>query len=126
MIDFTLSETQDMVKQMLHWFAENEVRPLALEADRTHRIPPEFLQKVKDLGISMGGLPKELGGEGEGLGEQKEKGIKQATRLAVLGAETMAWGDPAVILTLPGPGLGGPPVAIMGTPEQKQKYLSVF
>ena len=42
---------QDTVRQMLHWFAENEVRPLALEADRTHQIPLEFLQKVKDLGI---------------------------------------------------------------------------
>jgi acyl-CoA dehydrogenase len=127
MIDFTLSETQDMVKQMLHWFAENEVRPLALEADRTHQIPLEFLQKVKDLGISMGGLPKELGGEGEGMGASKDKGgIKQSNRIAIIGAEELAWGDPALILTLPGPGLGGPPVAFMGTPEQKAKYLGIF
>src|SRR4051794_33524243 len=115
MIDFSLSEQQENVRGMIHWFAENEVRPIALEADRAHRIPAEFLQKVKDLGISMGGLPKELGGEAEGLGEKKDKGIKQANRLAVLGAEEMAWGDPAIILTLPGPGLGGPLIAIMGT-----------
>ncbi|MBS1153587.1 MAG: acyl-CoA dehydrogenase, partial [Myxococcaceae bacterium] len=126
MIDFGLSEKQETVRQMIHWFAENEVRPIALESDRNHEIPPAFLQKVKDLGISMGGLPKELGGEGEGLGEQKAKGHKQANRLAVLGAEEMAWGDPAIILTLPGPGLGGPPIAIMGTPEQKAKYLGIF
>lgn len=126
MIDFSLSEKQDTVKQMIHWFAENEVRPIALESDRKHEIPMAFLQKVKDLGISMGGLPKELGGENEGLGEQKSKGHKQANRLAVLGAEEMAWGDPAIILTLPGPGLGGPPIAIMGTPEQKAKHLGIF
>ena len=127
MIDFTLSEMQDTVRQMLHWFAENEVRPIALEADRTHQIPLEFLQKVKDLGISMGGLPKELGGEGEGLGGGKDKkGVKQANRVAILGAEELAWGDPALILTLPGPGLGGPPISIMGTPEQKAKYLGIF
>ncbi len=127
MISFALSEMQDNVRQMIHWFAENEVRPMALEADRTHTIPMAFHKKVKDLGISMGGLPKELGGEGGGLGAQKDgKGIKQGNRLAVLGAEEMAWGDPAVILSLPGPGLGGPPVNIMGTPEQKAKYLGIF
>ncbi len=127
MISFALSEMQDNVRQMIHWFAENEVRPIALEADRSHSIPMAFHQKVKDLGISMGGLPKELGGEGGGLGGQKDgKGIKQGNRLAVIGAEEMAWGDPAVILSLPGPGLGGPPVNIMGTAEQKKKYLSIF
>ena len=126
MIDFSLTEKQETVRQMIHWFAENEVRPIALESDRNHAIPPAFLQKVKDLGISMGGLPKELGGEGEGLGENKAKGFKQANRLAVLAAEEMAWGDPAIILTLPGPGLGGPPIAIMGTPEQKAKHLGIF
>jgi len=127
MISFALSEMQDNVRQMIHWFAENEVRPIALEADRSHEIPMAFHRKVKDLGISMGGLPKELGGEGGGLGAQKDgKGIKQGNRLAIIGAEEMAWGDPAVILSLPGPGLGGPPVNIMGTPEQKQKYLGIF
>ena len=115
MIDFSLTEKQETVRQMIHWFAENEVRPIALESDRNHQIPPAFLQKVKDLGISMGGLPKELGGEGEGLGEAKAKGHKQANRLAVLGAEEMAWGDPAIILTLPGPGLGrGAGMALSG------------
>lgn len=127
MISFALSEMQDTVRQMIHWFAENEVRPIALEADRTHTIPMSFHKKVKELGISMGGLPKELGGEGGGAGSVKDgTGIKQGNRLAVLGAEEMAWGDPAVILSLPGPGLGGPPVNIMGTPEQKAKYLGIF
>lgn len=127
MIDFELSEMQRNIRDMVHWFAENEVRPIALEADRTHRVPMEFLQKVKDLGITMGSLPKDVGGEGDGVGEKKDrKGVRQSNRMGALAAEEMAWGDPAIILTLPGPGLGGPPVQFMGTPEQKKRYLSIF
>jgi acyl-CoA dehydrogenase len=127
MIDFTLSEMQDTVRQMVHWLAENEIRPLALEADRTHKIPDAFLLKMREMNISSGAIGKSYGGPGEGVGGDKDKkGVKQSNRIAVIGAEEMAWGDPSVILTLPGPGLGGPPVEIMGTPEQKQKYLSIF
>src|SRR5439155_10764422 len=126
-IDFELSEMQDTVRQMIHWLAENEIRPIALEADRNHRIPDAFLLKCREMGLSSGGLSKRFGGEGEGVGEVKDqKQLKQTNRVAVIGAEEMAWGDPAVILTLPGPGLGGPPVEIMGTTEQKEKYLSIF
>lgn len=127
MIDFTLSEMQDTVRQMVHWLAENEIRPIALEADRTHQIPDAFLRKAKELGISSGAISRRAGGEGDGLGGTGDsKGVKQTNRIAVIGAEEMAWGDPAVILTLPGPGLGGPPVELMGTTEQKDKYLGIF
>lgn len=127
MFDFSFSELQDNVRQMVHWFAENEVRPIALEADRSHEIPMAFHKKVMEAGITLGPVPKDFGGEGEGLGERSDKkGVKQSNRISVIGAEEMAWGDPAVILSFPGPGLGGPPINIMGTPEQKKRYLSIF
>ena len=65
MIDFTLSEMQDTVRQMVHWLAENEVRPLALEADRTHKIPDAFLLKMREMNISSGAIGKNYGGGGD-------------------------------------------------------------
>jgi acyl-CoA dehydrogenase len=55
-----------------------------------------------------------------------EKKPSFANRMAMVAVEEMAWGDAAILLSIPGPGLGGPPVRIMGTPEQKQRFMSVF
>jgi len=127
MIDFDLDPKLAPLVDMIRWFAANEVRPRALEADRNSGVTDEFVRKCLALGVSSGGVPKELGGEGDGAGEKKDRrGATIGNRLAVIGAEEMAWGDPGVILCFPGPGLGGPPIAASGTPEQKKRFLSIF
>lgn len=127
MVDFELDPVLENIRSMVNWFALNEVRPRAIEADRQGAVSDDFIAKVIQLGLSAGGVPKEFGGEGDGLGERKDGGgLRTAGRLAVIGAEEMAFGDPGVILTFPGPGLGGPPVAITGTPEQKKRFFSIF
>src|SRR5699024_7605606 len=56
-------------------------------------------------------------------GKKKER---EGNRMGVLATEEMAWGDPAITLSLPGAGLGGPPVQSSGTPEQQERFLSIF
>src|SRR2546426_12788378 len=74
-----------------------------------------------------GEVPAEYGGEGGGVGKIKEKkGKPSKNRPALVGAEEMAWGDISVLLSLPGPGLGGPPVQFTGTPAQRERFFSVF
>lgn len=129
MVDFALTPQQKQVTEFLHEFAKNIVRPLALECDRTHRVPPDVLERVAAMqaGMSMGEIPEDYGGEGAGVGEAKDrKGKRQSNRFAVLAAETTAWGDVPFVMNLPGPGLGGPPVRIAGTAEQKKKYFGLF
>jgi acyl-CoA dehydrogenase len=129
MIDFTLTPQQQQVREFIHGFAEHVVRPMSLQADREHHTPDEFLLRLVQMqaGMSMGEVPREYGGEGGGVGEAKDrKGKSQKNRFAMIGAEEMAWGDASVLLNLPGPGLGGPPVQFMGTPEQKERFFGVF
>ncbi|WP_411681728.1 acyl-CoA dehydrogenase [Clostridium thailandense] len=63
-MNFTLTEEQELVKQMVREFAENEVKPLAAEIDETERFPMETVKKMAKYG--MMGIPfsKEYGGAG--------------------------------------------------------------
>ncbi len=127
MIDFELEQGQKNVLMMAQTFCKTMIRPRALEFDEKHEMDMKFLANLKNLAMGGGGMPKEMGGEGEGLGGTPDrKGVKQMNRLAALVTEEIGWADPAVTLNIPGPGVGGPPVAMMGTPEQKKKFLSIF
>ena len=129
MIDFELTPSQAQVKEMAHQFAKHVVRPISLQADKDHRIPDEFMLKLANMRqmMTMGEVPTEYGGEGAGVGESKDKkGKTQKNRFALIGAEEMAWGDISVLMSLPGPGLGGPPVQFTGTAEQKERFFGVF
>ena len=120
MIDFDLTPAQRNLQEMAHWFAANRTRPLALEADRTGAYPETFL---RELQLMSGGRDGIIGGGERDGGSRAER---QTNRTAVLGAEELAWGDPAVLTNIPGPGLGAPPVAATGTPEQKERFFAIF
>lgn len=124
MIEFELEPGQRNIQQMVRFFAKSELRPKALEFDR-NGVSDAFIGKVNKMGIGAGAVPKEMGGDDAGE-KSDSKGASQSNRLGVIAAEEMAWGDPGVILSFPGPGLGGPPVAITGTPEQKERCFSIF
>jgi acyl-CoA dehydrogenase len=121
MIAFDLTPKQKQLRDMARWFAREQVRPIALEADRAEKVPRPFLENVARMGITQGGTV-----EGEGMGTRGDGGERQTNRTSVLLSEEMAWGDPAVVMSFPGPGLGGPPVRFMGTPEQKARFLDLF
>src|SRR5438067_802107 len=123
MIEFELTPKMKQFRDMVHMFAETYIRPYAIEADRTASVPEPFLDACKKYGLGLGTLETEKKASEGASGEQKET---VANRLQIVLSEEMAWGDPAVILNLPGPGLGGPPVKFMGTEEQKKRFLGLF
>ncbi len=126
MIDFELSEQQRQIQEFVHMFARDGVRPISLACDREHKVPDDFMLRIVAMGNSfrMGAIPKDYGGDDEGIGEARDKkGAKQANRVAAIGAEELSWGDPAVLMNLPGPGLGGPPLRVMGTAEQQKRFF---
>jgi acyl-CoA dehydrogenase len=123
-IDFELPDNLSNVRDMARWFAQTAVRPVAIEADRTGEVPESLLRQMKELGISGGAVFRGEGAAGvSGNGDRKEKFVN---RLAIVGVEELAWGDPAVMLSASGPGLGGPPVRFMGTEEQRRRFFGIF
>src|SRR5699024_11487152 len=92
---------------LAHWFEENEIRPIAMEAEKLGDVPYEWLQKINSMGIQLN--TSSFGGN-SGDSKSSKKKEREGIRMGVLATEEMAWGDPAITLSLPGAGLGGPPV----------------
>ena len=63
-MDFHLTREQELVRQMMHDFTENEVKPIAAETDKTSTYPRENIEKLFDLGVMGMCIPKEYGGQG--------------------------------------------------------------
>jgi acyl-CoA dehydrogenase len=121
-IEFTLSKRQEETRAGIHGLAENVIRPQSLSWDRNHGVPADFLRNMAALATSMGSLSAAAEyAKAERTGDTKSMNLN-----TVLGAEEMAWGDAGLLLCLPGPGLGAPPVRATGTPEQKERFFAIF
>jgi len=122
-IEFELTPKMKTMRDMVHMFAETYVRPYAIQADLEGKAPEPFLEACKKFGLGMGSMD-ERAEEDSALKDPKKE--SSGNRMSMIASEEMAWGDPAVILNLPGPGLGGPPVKFTGTEEQKKRFFGMF
>jgi alkylation response protein AidB-like acyl-CoA dehydrogenase len=66
MADFVFSDEQKMLRDMVREFVNAEIKPVAQKIDQEERIPPELIQKIKDLGLLGAAFPEEYGGGGFG------------------------------------------------------------
>ncbi|MEJ7735070.1 MAG: acyl-CoA dehydrogenase family protein [Polyangiaceae bacterium] len=127
MIDFVLSKKQQELKEGIHNLGKYVIRPMSLQMDRQHEVPEPFLRNFMKLasGFKSRDLAESFG-EGPAVTPQKGDKPGESNRTAAVGAEELAWADAAMLLCMPGPGLGGPPVRATGTTEQKQRFFGVF
>ncbi|MCC7574813.1 acyl-CoA dehydrogenase [Candidatus Woesearchaeota archaeon] len=111
-MDFTLTREQELVKQMVREFTENEVKPLAAEIDETERFPRETVEKMARYGMMGIPFPEEYGGAG---GD---------TLSYIIAVEELskACASTGVILSAH-TSLCASLLEQFGTEEQKQKYL---
>lgn len=114
-IDFEMHPTVAAVRDFVHQFAASKLRPLAREADEKGQLPPETIKELAQFaGNRASVMPETSGGD---------PSQKVGSMMAVVGSEELAWGDPAVLLNIPGPGLAAPSIHASGTPEQKKRFL---
>jgi len=66
MIEFTFTEEQNMLREMVRDFANNELKPIASKIDEEEEIPDHIIRKVAELGILGAPYPPEYGGSGVG------------------------------------------------------------
>lgn len=112
MSDFQFTEEQKMLREMVRDFVDTEIRPAAKRIDDEERIPPELIQKIKDLGLLGAAFPAEYGGGGFG-----ELGY-------CLMQEEIARGDMSVATFIGAhESIGANAIYIGGSEFLKKKYL---
>ena len=123
--EFTFTKKQEFLRETIRGLTKHVIRPQSLAWDKAHGIPEEFLRTMATLNTSMTSSAKKDDSEkAEKVEPTGNFGMKNLDTLLV--TEELAWGDAALPLCMPGPGLGGPPVRGTGTPEQKKRYMGIF
>src|SRR5262249_33983712 len=111
-MNFDLTEDQLAIKHMVREFAEGEIAPRAQELDETEAFPVDLVQKMGGLGLMGLPFPEEYGGLGAG------------TLSYVLAVEELARIDSSMAIPVAANvSLGGMPIYLFGSPEQKERYL---
>lgn len=111
-MDFRLSDEQEMMRQVAHDFAANEIAPFASEWDHQHIFPEDCIKQMHDLGLMTIGVPEEYDGPG----------VDHIAQNIV--AEEISWGDAGIGSVLVANTLLAPqPVNIAGTHEQKLDFF---
>jgi alkylation response protein AidB-like acyl-CoA dehydrogenase len=112
MIDFSLTEEQEMFRKTLREFAAGEIGPLAESSDRSGEYPRQLFRRMGELGYLGVPFPEQHGGSGQ-----------DAVTFAIL-AEELAKPSAGIALGVyVHVALALSAVAAFGSEEQRRRYL---
>lgn len=113
MTDFSLNLTEDQlqIKDWIHEFAENVVRPAAEEWDEREEFPWPIVQEAADIGLySFDFIAQSMLGDQSGL-------------TMPIALEELFWGDAGIGLSIFGTSLAAAGIAGNGTTEQVLEWV---
>jgi butyryl-CoA dehydrogenase len=110
-VEYFFTDTQKEIRDLARRFAQEKMKPVRAELDKTGEFPFELLKGMGELGLMGVYFPEEYGGLGGGIMEM------------CIVVEELCRIDGAAGLCYAACGLGAFPILVGGTPEQKKKYL---
>jgi alkylation response protein AidB-like acyl-CoA dehydrogenase len=110
-LNYFLTEEQQMIKDLAKRIADEKIAPRALELDETGEFPWDLMKIIADADLFGVYLPEEYGGLGGGVFEQ------------CLVVEELSRACSGVAVSYAASGLGCMPILVLGSDEQKKKYL---
>jgi alkylation response protein AidB-like acyl-CoA dehydrogenase len=116
LFDLTPDGEQQMLRESVRDFALAELRPAAEAADAACASPDELLAQANDLGLTMVGVPEELGGAV----------AERSAVTTVLMSEALAQGDMGIGLACLAPAAVSTALSLWGDAEQQATYLPEF
>jgi alkylation response protein AidB-like acyl-CoA dehydrogenase len=109
--DFYLTDEQRLIRDLARKVARERIAPHAADVDERERYPAEAMDALRESGLFGIWVPEEYGGTDQGC-------------LALaLAAEEVAWACAASATQYVDQPLGGLPILLFGSAEQKKRYL---
>ena len=112
-MDFTLSDEQNALRDMVRDFAEKELKPNAAEWDEKHEFPTEVVKKMGELGLM--GVAYDPAYNGAGMDYLSYAIVVEELSRGCAGTGVICSAHSS---------LACDPINNYGTEEQKQKFLS--
>jgi alkylation response protein AidB-like acyl-CoA dehydrogenase len=113
MFEFKLTEEQQMLRDMVKDFTNNEIKPIAAKIDEEEKIPEDLISKLAELGILGVSFPEEYGGGG--FGEVGYCLTQEEIARGCMSTATFIGAHQSI---------GANSIYLGGTEEQKKKYLT--
>jgi acyl-CoA dehydrogenase len=111
MIGFDLSEEQQALVDTARKFTRDEIIPVAGKLDEEEKFPDQIIRKAFEVGLLNMEVPEAYGGVGLSCFDH------------ALVIEELGYGCAGIQTAMIGNMLGGMPLLIAGSEEQKKKYL---
>jgi alkylation response protein AidB-like acyl-CoA dehydrogenase len=116
LFDLTPSEDQQLIMETVGEFAAEQLRPAAAEADAKLSPPDGLLARAAELGVTLIGIPEELGGAA----------TERSVVTSVLIAEALAHGDLGLAVAVLAPSAVSTALVLWGDAQQQADYLPAF
>jgi alkylation response protein AidB-like acyl-CoA dehydrogenase len=116
MFDLRPSDEQQMLTESVRDFSLAKLRPAAQAADEACATPSELLAQANELGLTMVGVPQELGGAVE----------QRSAVTSVLMGEALAQGDMGIAVACLAPAGVSTAIGLWGDADQQATYLPAF
>ncbi len=116
LFDLTPDDEQQMLRESVRDFALAELRPAARDADEACKVPDELLTQANELGLTMVGVPEELGGAV----------AERSAVTTVLMGEALAQGDMGIAVACLAPAGVSTALSLWGDADQQSTYLPEF
>ena len=114
MFDLSLSDEHKALRALARQFTQNEIVPIAAEADRNEEYPWELVERAHQTGLINATVPEEYGGGGLGYFED------------CLVAEEIAAGCAGIYSSFVASTLGLTPLNLVATPQQMDRFMRPF
>ena len=114
--DLTPSEDQQQLQQAARELADEVIRPAGGVADADRAVPPEARRAMQEMGLTLIGVPEELGGIAE----------ERSAVTGVLVLEQLARGDMGIAVAHMATASVATALALYGDADQQATYLPHF